>query len=408
VPLVLLNLSVALGFLWFFVRQGLRPRYALAAALPVIAFTPVKAIEFASAYGAGIEPFLYALVLWLLRKRPVMFGALLGFGTLHREFTFLALPALAIAVWPDRTFRSWRSLAGRAGGFAAVWLVIDVLKRNINNMGPGGTFAAGSVTLGAKTFLSWLAFDGTAYAKRTWEIVTWGIPDMLGIHTYSFGAYSVIPPDMKAGSRAAAAALAIAVAIAVGRSLWLRFAGGNRLAEGQRQVAIYLASLAVLNILIYGLNGGIPIGESPILRYALFAPLLLVALFGAYFAREHSRGWRAGAAAALMLWAGANVVDNARFIREVVRHPPEPEHRVLADYLTAHGIHYARAIYWDAYRITFLTRENVIVASTDFVRISSYQEEVDRHSAEAYTLRRLPCQGGVEVAAWCVIPPDHK
>src|SRR5688500_3510629 len=56
-PIILLNLAVALGYVWFLARQGLRPRYALVAALPVIAFTPAKAMEFGAAYGAGIEPF---------------------------------------------------------------------------------------------------------------------------------------------------------------------------------------------------------------------------------------------------------------------------------------------------------------------------------------------------------------
>ena len=45
-PLALLNLAVALGYVGFLARQGLRPRYALVAALPVIAFTPAKAMEF--------------------------------------------------------------------------------------------------------------------------------------------------------------------------------------------------------------------------------------------------------------------------------------------------------------------------------------------------------------------------
>ena len=40
VPLVLVNLAVAGGAIWGLVRLGIRPRYALAAALPVIAFAP--------------------------------------------------------------------------------------------------------------------------------------------------------------------------------------------------------------------------------------------------------------------------------------------------------------------------------------------------------------------------------
>jgi len=263
------------------------------------------------------------------------------------------------------------------------------------------------VALGAKTFASWLSFDGAAYGARTWDIVTWGIPVMLGVHRYSLREYS-IQSGMQAGSTAAAVALAVAVIIAAGRSLWLTFGGRIHVGRHQRQVATYLVSLAVLNILIYGLNSGIAVGDTPVLRYALFAPLLLVALFGTYFTIDGSRRWQAGAGLALALWAGGAVVDNVRLVRLVRHDPPPSQHRILADYLTARGIHYARAIYWDAYVITFLSQERIIVASTTNVRISSYQNDVERHASEAVTLQRLPCERGAKVAAWCVIGPGDR
>jgi hypothetical protein len=152
-PLVLLNIAVAVGYVWVFVRLGLRPRYALATALPVIAFAPSVSTDLAAALGAGIEPFAYALLLWLIRDRPVAFGALLCFATLHREFTFLALPALALVEIGNKTFWSASSLARRGLAFAAVWLLVDILKRNINMLGPaGGDWAAGSAYV--VTFLS--------------------------------------------------------------------------------------------------------------------------------------------------------------------------------------------------------------------------------------------------------------
>ena len=84
------------------------------------------------------------------------------------------------------------------------------------------------------------------------------------------------------------------------------------------------------------------------------------------------------------------------------RTPPPNEHRVLADYLVDHQIKYARAIYWDAYAVDFLSREQVIVASSDIIRIPEYQRTVDEHAAEAVRLSRLPCSGGATVASWCV------
>ena len=75
----------------------------------------------------------------------------------------------------------------------------------------------------------------------------------------------------------------------------------------------------------------------------------------------------------------------------------------MATYLEGSGLKFARATYWDAYVITFLAQERVIVASTTTVRISAYQAEVDAHAGEAVTLQRLPCDGEPKVAAWCVV-----
>jgi len=400
-PIVLLNLTVALGFVWFLSRQGRRPRYALAAALPVVAFTPARALELGAAYGAGIEPYGYVLALWLVRRRPLAFGALLGFGTLHREFTFLALPALALVSWRDPAFRSPRSLAARAGGFAAVWLVADAIKRNVNLYGPpGGAWEAGSVTLGAQTFAQWLSLDLPAYAERIRDLLLQGIPQVLGARPYPMRSYGVAT-DLEAGSLVAGAVLAVAVVAALARVLRARRAVPAAPREPARFTA-YLVWLAVLNLGIYGLNDGI-LPDNPVPRYGLFVPLVLVALFAVYFAVERSRAWRAGIALALAVWAAGAVFDNGRLVRQLMREPPPRPHREMADYLVSRGIRYARASYWDAYVITFLANEQVIVASTGTVRISAYQAEVEQHASEAVTLVRLPCDGETKVAAWCIV-----
>jgi hypothetical protein len=401
-PVVLLNLTVALGYVWFLARQGLRPRYALVAALPVVAFTPAKAMEFGAVYGAGIEPFGYALLLWILRQRPFVFGVVLGFGTLHREFTFLALPALALACWRDPVYRTIPSLAGRAAGFAVVWIVVDLIKRNVNVYGPaGGEWSAGSVALGAQTFASWLSFDVRAYALRVWQMITWGFPEMFGGRPYMVGAYG-IPGTVEVGSLLCGAALAAALLIAAGRSLWLWRNREHRLPQHWRQFSVYLAALALLNLLLYGLNGGIAINFPPVLRYALFTPLFAIAIVASYLFRDRSPRWRVAVAALMLAWAAGSIVDNARLAIHLDRNPPPKPHRRMATYLEATGVKYARATYWDAYVITFLSQERVIVASTTTVRISAYQSEVEAHASEVVTLQRLPCEGRTKVAAWCL------
>jgi hypothetical protein len=74
----------------------------------------------------------------------------------------------------------------------------------------------------------------------------------------------------------------------------------------------------------------------------------------------------------------------------------------MADYLMANGVTHARGIYWDAYRITFLSRERVIVASQDVVRVAAYQAAVAARGDRAVTLVRAPCTGPVRVDVWCI------
>jgi hypothetical protein len=39
------------------------------------------------ASGVNVEPFLYTVLLWLTRRRPVWFGAIFAVGFQQREFT---------------------------------------------------------------------------------------------------------------------------------------------------------------------------------------------------------------------------------------------------------------------------------------------------------------------------------
>ena len=65
-------------------------------------------------------------------------------------------------------------------------------------------------------------------------------------------------------------------------------------------------------------------------------------------------------------------------------------------------------MYWDAYVTDFLTRERVIVASTDKVRISAYQARVEANSGMAVRILRQPCNEGRRVASWCIVDPWNR
>jgi hypothetical protein len=52
--------------------------------------------------------------------------------------------------------------------------------------------------------------------------------------------------------------------------------------------------------------------------------------------------------------------------------------------------------YWDAYAVSFLTNEQIIMKAEGFPRIYQYDHEVEAHIAEAVRISRTPCTGGEE------------
>jgi hypothetical protein len=396
-PLVLLNCAVAIWLIGALNRRlGLRPLVALAAVLPFIIPTPAVAARLLEAQGSCVEPFVYILLLWQLRQRPFAFGAVLAFGFLHREFTIFAAPALAIVeaysgeLW---SYANARRAGWIAAGFGTLWLCVNSLKLYL----AGATLGLQVAMLGGQ-----LCLDLHDMVGRASSAVTRALPLLYGWTAVKLEDLSINSPvstgSAIVGCLGVFAMLTMALRLV---SAWRR--------EGRLDAAdgfpMYLVLIGVFAVCAYPLSCAVVPGLPPLLRYLLLALLIPVGCYSAFMRRESSLPLRAGVTGVFVLWAAANAVDNVRLIRASAIEAPPNEHRVLANYLVSHHIEYARAIYWDAYAIDFLSQERVIVASTDIARIPEYQERVERHRATAVTLDRLPCQGGEKVASWCVQSP---
>jgi hypothetical protein len=345
--------------------------------------------------GACVEPFVYVLLLWHLSRRPMAFGAVLALGFLHREFTIFALPALLIVeaaggeAWSTDTIRraAWAAL-----GFGLVWLAVDALKLRES----GASLALQAVSLAGQMCVA------PEWSGRAVSVLTQALPVLFG-GTFTRLQDFRMNTAVTAGSPVAGWMVAVAVIGMTARLLrsWFR---ARRIDPGEG-LAVYLALIGVFSACAYPLSCNVIPGQPPLLRYLLLGVLLPVGCCAAFMRREASQMARTAAAGVFVLWAAVNLVDNVRLIRTSVQEPPSNEHRILADYLMSHQIRYAHAIYWDAYVVDFLTRERVIVASADLIRIPDYQRRVDEHAASAFNLPRLPCAGGDRVASWCVQPP---
>ena len=379
---------------------------ALCAALPFVAAGPVTAGELLRVLGASVEPLLYVLLLWALRRRPLWFGAVFCIAWLHREFAVFALPPLAALLWFDTRRIAWASLARAGASAGAVWGTLDLLKRFAPIGPPGGADAATAHASLAQEVVQVekvLSFTLGTWMGRLHVLLTQGLPDQWGLRPIALvdaGVWST----HQAGSIVAGAALLVALTVALG---CLGFAW-RRLDWRALALPLFLAVVGLETIAAYGLHGGVAVESRTEPSYVLLALLLPIAVLGAFLLVETRRALRWVVVSLVVLWAAGMTVDNARLAREFVVSPPPSEHRELTDYLVSHHVKYARAIYWDSYRVTFLSRERVIVASTDSVRIETYQSKVSQAGLNAVDVVRQPCGEGARVSAWCVIDPLHR
>jgi hypothetical protein len=408
-PLVFINVTVVVALLFAFIRRGVRPLFSLAAILPLAATCPAASRELLSALGASIEPFFYVLALWKLRNRPSWFGALLCFGTLHREFTIFALPATLVVQWLEYREIRWRPIAKAAATFAAVWILIDLIKVHVNTLGALGSPAgdhAESLVQEAREVGMLLNFNPASYLASFSDLLTKGLPNLFGARSFPLGGFGI---QSMTGERAwlVAGTLAGAAVLCSARLLWSARKFVARPHDRNLRFCLYLALVAGQTIFAYGLKG-IHGNVEPELAYVLFALLLPVAVLGAYFQVESRQALRWAVAALLVVGASVNVTDNVRLVREFRTAPPANGHRDLATYLTSHRIKYGYAIYWDAYFVDFLSRERVVLASLDTVRIEKYQTLVDLNRSNAATIHRQPCSDGTPVADWCVNDPFKR
>ena len=406
-PLLILNVIVVFWLMAALIDRGVAAGVAFVATLPLIAPGVVASLQLMATLGASIEPFLYVLLLWRLRSRPIAFGALYAVGYLHREFVLFAGPAL-IAVWLIETRRFDRPAAvytaKAASAFAVVWLVIDQLSRRINTLGPpGGEFSPGTLFAQSQLVMMRLEWDWHAYVARLTAAGRDTLRDLFAARP-SPSWYLGINSTLTFGS--VARGIAFASAFVLSAIALIAARGGRR---GRRDgFYLYLALIAIETVLAYALNGGIDPATRGVFRYVMFALLMPIAVFGAAVSRSPSRLLTGAISICIVAWAALNVADNVRLVREYVVTPPSNDRRLLADYLVSHRIRYGRADYWDAYILDFLARERVILAPTQTMRISAYDARVERNAANAVTVLRQPCDVGARVALWCIDDPLHR
>ncbi len=394
-PLLVLNIGVALLLLRTLEREvGLRPYVAL---VPVLFFalpSPAAAAEILAPNGGNVAPFVYTLLIWLARARPGWCGFLFGLGFLHREFTLYALVALIAVEAIEGALRTWEGLRRRFAMFrtaAEVWLVVQVLKYHSSAAGPGTSTAD-----------LWRPRDSVLGLADRWcgELASLpaGIVQLFTDHwPVLFGTRPMPLYELSIQSTGAQGVYGSWINMAVAVLLPIAAIGYRLLRERRWRQEYNFCAYLVLTGLFSA--AGYVIGRCgrlhpTILRYELLSTLAVVGL-GAWFLKVVPWSWLRTTWIGIAFAAvGVTALSHAQLLREYVTNTPDNPKRLIARDLESRRVKYAKADYWRAYAITFLTNERIIVASDNFQRIREFEKLVDAHRDQAVRLAPENCPGG--------------
>lgn len=404
-PLLLINLVVTGLLLWLLVRTlKRRPFEALLISIFFVIPPPLVSARLVEAQGSNIEPFLYVLVLWLLRDRPIAFGLLAGFAFLHREFAAYAIAAIIVLdMMTGRAFTRGRlrEYAMSWGMFALVVFVVNLLKLKADLLGPGtaGTINEGGLEAQISSwgqFVCWPPTElgmnlGWLGQENLGTIFNWK-RDVLGPAGWS---------RTPTGYRWMAIALGCMSIVAL-----VQVVRGKKHIGSNWQVGAYLMLVAVGAAFAYAVLG-CSVRDRSLVRYTLLTIYFPIGLLILFWSAKPPAWSRAVVLGIVVLWGALSLLDNGRFLAAYLHRPPPSRVRELANYLESQGVRYARGTYWIAYQLDFLTEERLTVSSLDKVRVAEYQRIADEHDQQTVHIRPIrdwprDCEEGIAYRLWCL------
>lgn len=416
-PLIAINIVIAILLIRVLARDGgLRPWPALLAALFFLMPSPVASARFVEASGVAIEPFLYSLLLWLTRGRPVWFGLIAGVGIMNREFTVYAVAAVwLLELLHGEFFRPARLRAKLivVAEVAAIAVLVAFLKPHADLVGPGTAGTLGDAVAGgqARFLASRFCVNPSEFGANFRWLFEQNLASLFG---WRVGPYRpLFESALSGGSSWVWIPLALACAAGLVAAFVPHPHDSDR--RGPRTGGVPGAAFPFFLILV-GLQAALVyasitcfVRDPTLVRYtllAVFAPVGFVALA----LRSQSRVLARLVAAATALFVSVCAIEQARVTREYIVAPPPNDYRLLADYLVREGIRYGSAPYWTAYKIDFLTGERVVLTAYDKVRVQEYDDLAASHMDQTVgVFVDQPCTdpGAVVVSRWCLLYVDR-
>ncbi|MCC7177287.1 MAG: hypothetical protein IT177_02755 [Acidobacteria bacterium] len=393
-PLLAINAAVAAMLVALLTRDaGLRPGAALAASAFFTACTPVTGAYLVAAMGGSVEPFLYVLLIWMTRRQPLLCGAVAGFGFLHREFSLYGLTAL-VAVEALGEWRAWRALLPRVLAMLAAFMTVLALGNAATRFGdifgpemPRFELPSQPSSVAAVTSRAQCEVIGEIGPNVAW-LVSQNLPTLAGTRERGLDEYYVGQPAPAAP--VVWALLAVGLLLGAGRATFLAWRGRTP----PPSFVVFLALVGGQAIVVY--TGSCGVRDPTLIRYTLLALLLPVAVSAWHLGVEPVRVLRRSTLMLLVGWMAWSGARHLAVIGEYVERAPEtPQSRVAAE-LERRGIQHARAGYWVAHYVTFVTGERVRMASDYPARILIYDTEVSR-AGRSVNILPGRCPNGTEV-----------
>lgn len=402
--MVIVNAVTTLTLWWLLMRCARLPVWSAALAAAPFALAPViTSAHLVEAQGGNPEPFLWVLIAWMLRARPLALGAAMALAFLHREFSLYALPALLLIQVVEARgrvlplVRPW-VLTGFA--FVVVFQGVNALKPHADLMGPGSVgqpVSAGTSQGNVALLVARADVKPAALPQRFRALAVEYVPMMVGLA--GFRPYMIsIGSDAHVGW---SELLPFTALVAGVLAVWLLVDLARRRPPGAVAFPIYLAIVGVEAAVVYALTRDLSIYT---FRYGLLALFLPVAFFALVLQPTRPALLRGAGAALCGLLAAAALVDHVTVIQRAQFAPPPDRFVPLAARLEARGVRLARAGYWRSYVVSFLTQERVKVASNELQRIREYQVLADEASEGVVTIQETPCDGQRPVE---VVGPWH-
>jgi hypothetical protein len=418
VPLVLLNVVAGGMLVTLLARElRLRPLVALIPALFFVAAPPVLSAELLTAVGGNVEPFVYVLLLWLTRFRPIAFGAIFLVGFMNREFTAYAVSALLLVEAVQGRLWQRDSLRQKAiivFVFVVGWQLAGLLRIGADVLGPGTARMRDWRASNVSVAVSFICpdVDPARIGDNLASLVTTHMGTLLGVTPFELAGVNIISPTRQgvSGLWPVFCAVIVAAALRLGWLAWTSWRARPHPAprpSTEPWFALYLALIGVQSGVVWALSRCGPLHPLTI-RYALLAVLVPVAVVALYLARERHAVWRGLMILFVLGWTAVSLRAHADLLTHLVFQSHPSEYRLLSDELVARGIRYVRADYWTAYMIDFLTDEQVVATTTDIIRVLEYEVEVANHESRAVLLSREPCPGGEPIRQRYLCKPQER